>query len=117
MPGIPQFITFINVMRPARDAVPWTTRLLARGRARALEHALRDLATPVEGRCACMVFRELTPITSDDVQAWLSTHGIGQTELERRELADRVFVGTRAKSMVEVEDALHRIHRAYVANA
>jgi serine/threonine protein kinase len=112
-----QFVVFLKLIYPA-------------GRPSALRRVLDGLAGRPDGRriqrdlearltaasrCACMVFRELQPVTIGDVQEWFSSNGIYESEQRRRELAEGIFRTAQSRRMADVEAALEQIHQAYLS--
>lgn len=62
-----------------------------------------------------MVFKELQPLTLDDVHEWFSNNGIYDSEQKRRELAEALFREHAVRRMADVEVALEEIHRTYLS--
>jgi hypothetical protein len=110
-----QFIVFLKLIYPARRQFSIGAMLgLSPDARRRVHRTLQERLTRPGLRSACLVFKELKPLTMDDVSEWFSSNGIIESERRRMELAQAIFEGQPQRNMAHVEAALEEIHRKFV---
>ena len=120
----PQLLVFLNVIYPA--GAPHGSRLTEWFRSgfqgattkKRVADELRAL-TGLQSPCPRLLLDELRPVTKDDVMEWLSLHNIYDSQEQRMQVSDSLFLsgGRRLlrKSMAEIESRLHQLHQSYMA--
>ena len=109
-----QFVVFLKLIYPARRPLGLSALLGLVPDGRKMHRALQERLTRTGLRSACLVFKELQPLTVDDVREWFSSNGIIESEQRRMELARKIFEGSEHRSMADVEAALEEIHRNFL---
>jgi hypothetical protein len=109
-----QFIVFLKLIYPARRPFNLGAMLGLVPDGRRMHRAIQERLTRSGLRSACLVFRELQPLTMDDVSEWFSTNGIIESDRRRLELAQSIFEGHPQRNMAHVEAALEEIHRNFL---
>jgi serine/threonine protein kinase len=110
-----QFIVFLKLIYPAQRPSRIATFLGLTRDGRRLQRELQERLTAPGSPCACMVFKELQPLTVDDVKEWFSSNSIYDSEQRRLELAHSVFGNRAQRRMAEIESALEEIHRTFLS--
>jgi serine/threonine protein kinase len=112
-----QIIVFIKMIYSSRrDRSPLSlVRRAFEPDPRRMQQEIETRLRASDFRCACMVFKELQPVTVDDVKEWLSSNAIYDSEQRRLELAESLFRDRPRKRMSEVEMALETIHRTFMS--
>jgi serine/threonine protein kinase len=109
-----QFVVFLKLIYPPRKQFNIGALLGLAPDGRRMYRDLQERLTRPGLRSACLVFKELQPLTIDDVSEWFSSNGIVESERRRMELAQSIFQGHEQRNMAHVEAALEEIHRKFL---
>jgi serine/threonine protein kinase len=110
-----QFVVFLKLIYPPRRQFSVGALLGLVSDGRRMYRELQERLTRPGLGSACLVFKELQPLTIDDVSEWFSSNGIVDSERRRMELAQSIFQGQAHRSMADVEAALEEIHRNFLS--
>lgn len=114
-PSEQQFVVFLKFIYPSEKPSRLSSMLGLGLDGRRLMRELQSRLQRSGARVAGMVFKELQPLTIDDVREWFSNNGIYDSEQRRLELAQVLFRDRAHRRMADVEAALEEIHRAFLS--
>ena len=119
--SIPQFLVFLQIIysRPRRRGL-WRRFVPIDGLTRrASERRIRSILEPQPDKTPRLILSELGPITLDHVKEWFSLHNVLDSDMERRQRAEKLFTTRGGEAidglpMDDVEHALSHIHAEFL---